>query len=43
MDAALPLGIQLVAAPFMEASLFRVAARLEARRESSPPRSRQRA
>jgi AtzE family amidohydrolase len=26
---ALPLGVQLVAAPFMEASLFRVAARLE--------------
>jgi len=31
-DAApgpLPLGVQLVAAPFMEESLFRVAARLE--------------
>ena len=26
---ALPLGVQLVAAPFMEESLFRVAARLE--------------
>jgi len=25
----LPLGVQLVAAPFMEESLFRVAARLE--------------
>ncbi len=25
----LPLGVQLVAAPFMEATLFRVAARLE--------------
>ena len=27
---ALPLGVQLVAAPFREASLFRVAAHLEA-------------
>ena len=27
---ALPLGVQLVAAPFQEASLFRVAAHLEA-------------
>jgi len=26
----LPLGVQLVAAPFMEARLFRIAARLEA-------------
>ena len=27
---SLPLGVQLIAAPFREAALFRVAARLEA-------------